>query len=139
MSVLDLFRLDDKVAIITGASSGLGVDSAISLAEAGADIVMAARRVDRLEQASGAVAKTGRPVITVGTDVTRPEDCQDLADMALRELGRVDFLVNNAGVGTAVPAVREPPDQFRGSSRSTSTAHTGWRKHAPGRCSPDRP
>jgi NAD(P)-dependent dehydrogenase (short-subunit alcohol dehydrogenase family) len=113
MSVLDLFRLDDKVAIITGASSGLGAGFAVSLAEAGADIVIAARRAGRLEEASAAVAKTGRRVIAVSTDVRRPEDCQDLADAAVREFGRVDFLVNNAGVGTAVPATRESPGQFR--------------------------
>jgi NAD(P)-dependent dehydrogenase (short-subunit alcohol dehydrogenase family) len=113
MSVLDLFRLDDKVAIITGASSGLGVDFATSLAEAGADIVLAARRVDRLEETTAAVAKTGRRVIAVGTDVTRSEDCQALADAAVREFGRVDYLVNNAGIGAAVPATRESPAQFR--------------------------
>jgi NAD(P)-dependent dehydrogenase (short-subunit alcohol dehydrogenase family) len=114
MSVLDLFRLDDKVAVITGASSGLGAGFAVSLAEAGADIVVAARRADRLGETSAAVAKTGRRVLTVRTDVTRPGDCQDLADAALREFGRVDFLVNNAEAGTAVPATRESPEQFRG-------------------------
>jgi NAD(P)-dependent dehydrogenase (short-subunit alcohol dehydrogenase family) len=113
MSVLDLFRLDGKVAIITGASSGLGAGFAVSLAEAGADIVLAARRVDRLDEASAAVAATGRRAIAVGTDVTHPQDCQDLADAAFRKFGRLDFLVNNAGVGTAVPASRESPKQFR--------------------------
>jgi NAD(P)-dependent dehydrogenase (short-subunit alcohol dehydrogenase family) len=113
MSVLDLFRLDDKVAIITGASSGLGAGFSISLAEAGADIVLGARRVERLKEVCAAVEATGRRAIAVGTDVTRPEDCQGLVDAAVREFGRVDFLVNNAGVGVAVPASRESPAEFR--------------------------
>jgi NAD(P)-dependent dehydrogenase (short-subunit alcohol dehydrogenase family) len=113
MSVLDLFRLDGKVAIVTGASSGLGAGFAVSLAEAGADIVVAARRVEQLKDVCAAVGSTGRRAIAVGTDVTRPQDCQRLADAAVREFGRVDYLINNAGIGTAVPASRETPEQFR--------------------------
>jgi NAD(P)-dependent dehydrogenase (short-subunit alcohol dehydrogenase family) len=113
MSVLDRFRLDDKVAIVTGASSGLGVAFARALAEAGADLVLGARRVDRLAETSALVEKTGRRAIAVATDVTRPEDCQGLVEAAMAEFGRVDILVNNAGVGAAVPASRETPEEFR--------------------------
>ncbi len=113
MSVLDRFRLDDKVAIVTGASSGLGVAFAQALAEAGADLALGARRADRLAETRALVEKTGRRAIAVATDVTRPEDCQGLVEAALAEFGRVDVLVNNAGVGTAVPASRETPEQFR--------------------------
>jgi NAD(P)-dependent dehydrogenase (short-subunit alcohol dehydrogenase family) len=113
MSVLDRFRLDDKVAIVTGASSGLGVAFARALAEAGADLVLGARRADRLAETSALVEQTGRRAIAVTTDVARPEDCQGLVDAAMAAFGRVDILVNNAGVGTAVPASRETPDQFR--------------------------
>ncbi len=113
MTVLELFRLDGKVAIVTGASSGLGVAFALALAEAGADVVLGARRVDRLEETAGLVRATGRKVVTVATDVAAPEQCQALVDAAMAELGRVDVLVNNAGVGTAVPATRETPQQFR--------------------------
>ncbi|MFI6451130.1 SDR family NAD(P)-dependent oxidoreductase [Streptosporangium amethystogenes] len=111
--MLDRFRLDGKVAIVTGASSGLGVAFARGLAEAGADIVIGARRKDRLEETRALVEETGRRCVALVTDVARPEDCQALAEAAVAELGAVDILINNAGVGTAVPALRETPEQFR--------------------------
>jgi NAD(P)-dependent dehydrogenase (short-subunit alcohol dehydrogenase family) len=111
--VLDRFRLDGRVAIVTGASSGLGVAFAHALAEAGADVALGARRADRLEDTRRAVEERGRRAIAVPTDVARPEDCRGLVERTVAELGRVDVLVNNAGVGTAVPATRETPEQFR--------------------------
>jgi len=113
VSVLDRFRLDGKVAIVTGASSGLGVAFAQALAEAGADVALGARRVDRLGETAAMVDAIGRRAIVVATDVTKPEDCQRLVDETMSAFGRVDTLVNNAGIGTAVPATRELPDDFR--------------------------
>src|SRR3712207_6324029 len=108
-----MFRLDGRVAIVTGASSGLGRDFARALAEAGADVALAARREDRLTDTRQLVEDAGRRAITVRTDVSVPEDCQGLVDATMAEFGRVDILVNNAGIGTAYPATRETPEQFR--------------------------
>jgi NAD(P)-dependent dehydrogenase (short-subunit alcohol dehydrogenase family) len=112
-TILDRFHLDAKVAIVTGASSGLGVAFAKALAEAGADLVLAARRADRLDATRGLVEDAGRKALTVPADVSRPEDAQAVVDAALDEFEHVDVLVNNAGKGTAVPATRETPEQFR--------------------------
>jgi NAD(P)-dependent dehydrogenase (short-subunit alcohol dehydrogenase family) len=111
--VLDLFRLDGRVAIVTGASSGIGVPIARALAEAGADVALGARRVERLADTQALVEGAGRRALAVGTDVADPAACQALVDAAMGEFGRVDVLVNNAGVGTAVPATRETEEQFR--------------------------
>jgi NAD(P)-dependent dehydrogenase (short-subunit alcohol dehydrogenase family) len=113
ITVLDRFRLDGKVAVVTGASSGLGVAFAQALAEAGADVVLGARRVDRLADTAKLVEATGRRALTHATDVADPQQCTDLVAVAMEELGRVDVLVNNAGIGTAVPATRETPEEFR--------------------------
>ena len=96
-TVLDRFRLDDKVAIVTGASSGLGVAFAKALAEAGADLVLAARRVERLEATRAIVAQAGRRAIAVAADMTRPESAAAVVEAAMKEFGQVDVLVNNAG------------------------------------------
>jgi len=113
MSILDRFRIDDRVAIVTGASSGLGVSFAQALAEAGAHVVLGARREDRLADTCALVESAGRKAVAVRTDVSDPDDCEALVDAAVDTFGRVDVLVNNAGVATAVPAIRETPDQFR--------------------------
>src|SRR3954469_21087093 len=113
MSLLDRFKLDGKVAIVTGASSGLGVAFAEGLAGAGADIAICARRAERLEDTKGKVEALGKRCVAVPADVAKPEDCRRVAEEAVSQLGRVDVLINNAGIGTAVPASREDPDDFR--------------------------
>jgi NAD(P)-dependent dehydrogenase (short-subunit alcohol dehydrogenase family) len=111
--LLDRFGLDGKVAIVTGASSGLGVDFALGLAEAGADVAICARRAERLDAVRESVEALGRRCLTTRADVTVVEDCNRVVAETLEALGRVDVLVNNAGLGTAAPATREPPDDFR--------------------------
>jgi NAD(P)-dependent dehydrogenase (short-subunit alcohol dehydrogenase family) len=111
-SVLDLFTLDGKVAIVTGASSGLGVAFATGLAEAGADIAICARRVERLEETKAQVEALGRRCVAVGADVSNAEDCTRVVEETVAQLGKADVLINNAGIGTAVPATRETPEEF---------------------------
>lgn len=113
MTILDRFRLDGKVAVVTGASSGLGVAFSKALAEAGADLVLGARRSERLNETGAIVESIGRRFVAKTTDVSKPEDCTALIDYAIESFGHVDILVNNAGVGTAVPATQETPEQFR--------------------------
>lgn len=107
------FNLQGKVAIVTGASSGLGVAFAQGLAEAGANLGIGARRRDKLEETRDEVTALGAECVTEVTDVAIPEHCQRLVDSTMDRFGRVDILVNNAGIGTAVPATRETPEQFR--------------------------
>ncbi|NDK91611.1 SDR family oxidoreductase [Gordonia desulfuricans] len=113
MSVLDMFSLTDKVVVVTGASSGLGVSFATAFAEAGADVVLAARRTDRLAETAAKVEALGRTPLSVATDVADPDACRRAIDSAMETFGHVDVLINNAGVGTAVPATKETPQQFR--------------------------
>jgi NAD(P)-dependent dehydrogenase (short-subunit alcohol dehydrogenase family) len=113
MSLLDRFRLDGKTAIVTGASSGLGVAFAEGLADAGADLAICARRADKLNATREKIEAVGRRCIAVEADVSDPDQCTRVVEEAKERLGHVDVLVNNAGVGTAVPATRETPEQFR--------------------------
>ena len=110
--ILGSFSLEGKVAVVTGASSGLGVAFATGLAEAGADIAICARRVERLEETKQRVEALGRRCIAVEADVANAEHCDRVITEAVAGFGHVDVLMNNAGVGTAVPATRETPEAF---------------------------
>jgi NAD(P)-dependent dehydrogenase (short-subunit alcohol dehydrogenase family) len=97
--VADNLKLDGKLAIITGAGRGLGRAMAARLAGAGADIVAAARTVEQLEETAAEVRKLGRKCLIVPTDVSRSEDVNAMVAAAVKEFGRVDVLINNAGAG----------------------------------------
>lgn len=97
MDLTNLFRLDGKTAIVTGASYGLGVLFAEVLASAGADLVVTARSLDKLEETRAMVEGLGRRCVPVAGDVTSFDDCESVAESAMRELGKIDIVVNNAG------------------------------------------
>ena len=91
-------RLEGKVAIVTGANSGIGKATAELFAREGADLVLAARRLDKLQEVEAYAASQGVRAISVATDVSKPEDCHRLVEAAVEAFGRIDVLVNNAGI-----------------------------------------
>jgi NAD(P)-dependent dehydrogenase (short-subunit alcohol dehydrogenase family) len=97
--ILEKLRLEGKVAIITGAGRGLGRAMAVRFAQAGADVVAAARTRKQLDETAEAVRATGRKCLVVPTDVTRSEQVNAMAEATVKEFGRIDILVNNAGGG----------------------------------------
>lgn len=94
----NLFDLTGKVAVITGASSGLGADAALAYAEAGADVALLARRVEKLNEVKAGLEKTGRKILAVGCDVTKEDSVQAAVGTVLKEFGHIDILLNNAGI-----------------------------------------
>jgi NAD(P)-dependent dehydrogenase (short-subunit alcohol dehydrogenase family) len=112
MNVLDRFRLDGKSVIVTGASSGLGVDFALACAGAGAQVAICARRHDMLETTREQVQALGGACLALTADITDAEQSNRVVASTVEVFGHVDVLINNAGIGTAVPATRETPEEF---------------------------
>lgn len=100
----DLFNLQGKIAMVTGASSGLGVQFAKALASQGADIAILARRQDKLEQVAAEIRDMGARCLPVITDVTQTDQIQAAVGKVVSEFGRIDILANNAGVSEIAPA-----------------------------------
>jgi len=97
----NVFSLEGKVAIVTGASYGLGLTFASALADAGADIVVTARSTDKLEETKAMIGSKGRRCMAIGCDVTEPAQVAAMMKQAWDEFGHVDILVNNAGITDA--------------------------------------
>lgn len=93
-----MFDLNGKVAVVTGASSGLGVDAAIAYAKQGADVAILARRMDKLEEVKKEIDSLGRKCLALECDVTNEENVKNTIDTVLKEYGHIDILLNNAGV-----------------------------------------
>jgi NAD(P)-dependent dehydrogenase (short-subunit alcohol dehydrogenase family) len=106
------FRLDGRVAVVTGASSGIGVALARGLAAAGAGVALAARRLDRLERLAEEIVAGGGEAEAFACDVASADQVDRLAREASERFGSVDVLVNNAGFAEVVPADQEPLDGF---------------------------
>ena len=101
----NLFDLTGRVAVVTGASSGLGADAARAYAGQGADVALLARRVEKLKTVADEIAATGRKVLVVGCDVTDEEQVRKAIGQVVARFGKIDILLNNAGV--AVPGTVE--------------------------------
>ena len=104
-NILDRFRLDGQVAIVTGSGRGIGAAIAIAFADAGADVVITARTVSQMEKTAEQVRARGRRALVVSCDVLDAEQRKSLVEQTLAEFGRLDILVNNAGGSGPKPAL----------------------------------
>ncbi|HET8605380.1 MAG TPA: SDR family oxidoreductase [Marmoricola sp.] len=95
--ILDRFRTDGMVAVVTGAGRGIGAASAVALAEAGADVLLSARHAEQLEEVAGRIRDLGRRAVVAPADLRDLDAAAGLADRAAEELGRLDIVVNNVG------------------------------------------
>jgi gluconate 5-dehydrogenase len=102
-NVRDLLNLAGRVAIVTGGSIGLGRQIAEGLAEMGADLVLCARKKERCQQAAEQLQQLGARTLALGCDVKNPVDVQAVVDAAFSQFGRIDVLVNNAGISWGAP------------------------------------
>lgn len=109
MTILDRFQLTDRVAVVTGAGRGIGAASARALAQAGADVVLAARTPAQLDEVAAEVQALGRRAVTVAADLSDLKAVAGLAATAKAELGRVDLLVNNLGGTMPLPLLDTSP------------------------------
>src|SRR5258708_36515922 len=95
--------IKNKVVVITGASSGIGEATAVMLAERGAKVVLGARGLDRLQSLARRIERAGGEVAYAQTDVRKREDLTSLVNLACERYGRIDVLINNAGIGPSSP------------------------------------
>ena len=113
MSVVDLFRLDGKTAIVTGGSKGLGYAMAVALAEAGADVAITSRTESEINAAANEIAaETGRKIVPIVADVASDGDVKRMVETSLDTFGKLDIAVNNAGINARHPAVDFPMEEY---------------------------
>ena len=114
MSVLDLFDLHGKRALVTGGSSGIGKRVALAYAQAGAQVAIAARHFEALEKVAGEIAAEGAgEVLPIGCDVTRQDEVATMLDRMTAELGGIDIAVCNAGIVSVTPMLDMSLDEFQ--------------------------
>jgi len=113
MTVLDLFDLHGKRALVTGASSGIGKRVAMAYAEAGAHVALTARNAEALQTVADEIAAAGGRAVSISCDVTQPEQVSRMLDEATAELGGIDIAVCNAGIITVTPMLDMSPEEFQ--------------------------
>ncbi|MFJ8513300.1 SDR family oxidoreductase [Lysinibacillus xylanilyticus] len=113
MTVLDLFSLKGKTAIVTGGGRGLGAQIAQGFAEAGANIVLCSRKVEACEEVAAKLAELGVQTLALACDVTKPEDIANVVSKTLESFGQIDILVNNSGASWGTPAVEMPYEAWQ--------------------------
>ncbi|MDH6199308.1 7-alpha-hydroxysteroid dehydrogenase [Mycobacterium frederiksbergense] len=122
--ILDRFRLDDKVAIVTGAGRGLGAATALAFAEAGADVLIAARTQAQLDEVADQITAVGRRAHVVVADLAHPEATAELAAAAVQAFGKLDIVVNNVGGTMPAPLLNTSTKDLRDAfTFNVSTAH----------------
>jgi len=95
-----MYKLDEKVILVTGSSAGLGRELARALVRKGAQVVIHGRNIEKLLETKQELAATGQKVISIQGDVTSPEDCRKMIKACIQEYGKLDILINNAGIGS---------------------------------------
>jgi 7-alpha-hydroxysteroid dehydrogenase len=122
--ILDRFKLTDQVAVVTGAGRGIGAATAVALAEAGADVVIASRTETQLKEVAARVADAGRRAHVVPADLSSPDAAAALAATAVAEFGRLDLVVNNVGGTYPRPLLESTVDFMEEAFRfNVATAH----------------
>jgi 7-alpha-hydroxysteroid dehydrogenase len=114
MSILDRFRIDDQVALVTGAGRGIGRATALALAENGADVALAARSADQLEEVAEQIRKLGRRALVVPCNAAKTENLEAFAQQAADEFGRIDIVINNVGGSMPKPFMATTEKDFSG-------------------------
>jgi 7-alpha-hydroxysteroid dehydrogenase len=114
MPILDRFRIDDKVALVTGAGRGIGRATAIALAENGADVALAARSQDQLEAVAEEIRKLGRKALVVPCNAAKTENLAAFAQQAMDTFGRIDIVINNVGGSMPKPFLETSEQDFSG-------------------------
>jgi len=112
LATMSTGELQGTVALVTGASSGIGEATAVALAEHGAAVAIAARRADRLDRLAATIADRGGKALAIEADVTSPEQAQALVERTVSKLGSLDTLINNAGVMLLGPTVDAPLEEW---------------------------
>src|SRR5579871_2564626 len=111
-SLFSQFDLTGKAAIVTGVSRGLGVSFARGLAKAGCDLIVAARDLEQLREVAADLEQYGRRIVAVQSDIRRQEDVENMVQCAVTEFGKVDVLVNNAGISAVAEAEEMTREQW---------------------------